>query len=239
MFEGSAPHSRQRRRLRRWSLVTLTAAVTMLSRPNSVEGQPIFRPDAAIAGSQFSGAYDIGNVIDGSGLPEGFDLDDSHATYVENNHWTTATGAIESNSAWATFFFDSPVALTHFHMWNHMSNGVASNGGYGVTSFDLFLRDVSGANLFSLLDQTAIGTMAYGRVQSYQFGRVTGVSEVHFRIRANVGGQSAGERYTGLAEVAFSDAPAVAVPEPSIAVLVAAGLLALAARGRSRRHRGA
>jgi hypothetical protein len=63
------------------------------------------RPDSATAGSTFSGLYDIGNAIDGSGLPVGFTPADAHADYAVNNHWTTTSGAVQAGTAWASFFF--------------------------------------------------------------------------------------------------------------------------------------
>lgn len=208
-------------------------AITLLLGAAPAQAQPIFRANSAVAGSEFSAAYDIANAIDGSGLPMGFDLGDVHATYARDNHWTTRRGAIDAGTAWATFRFDNEVALTHFHMWNHLSNGVASNADYGVSLFNLYLRDVNGVTLSSLMNQAAIGTPGYGLAQSYQFARVAGVREVHFEILNN---QDNTDSFTGLAEVAFSDfQQAAAVPEPTGIALTATGLLALVGVGHRRR----
>lgn len=186
----------------------------------SVATAQLFQPDSATATSEFSASYDIGNVIDGSGLPAGFTPASVHSTYVQNNHWTTASGALGANNAAASFFFNSPVTIGTFHMWNHLSNGVASDPGYAVTSFDLRLFDAGNNEIFSLLNQSATPNVAIA--QSFLFAPVANVSRVDFRILANNGST----RYTGLAEVAFE-----AVPTPGALALMGFGGL-LAARRR-------
>lgn len=186
----------------------------------SVASAQLFQPDSATATSEFSGSYLIDNVIDGSGLPAGFTPASVHSTYVQNNHWTTASGALANDNAKASFFFTSPVTIGTFHMWNHLSNGVAADPGYAVTSFDLRLFDSANNELFSLLNQSATPNVAIA--QSYLFAPVANVSRVDFRIITNNGST----RYTGLAEVAFE-----AVPTPGALALMGFGGL-LAARRR-------
>lgn len=180
----------------------------------------IFQPDSATAGSEFSGSYDIGNAIDGSGLPAGFVTGDTHSTYVANNHWTTQSGALAAGNAWADFFFDSPATIGVFHLWNHRSDGVASDPGYAVTRFNLELFD-SGDNLVgSLIDETAVPGVF--TAQSFNFAAVSDVSRVRFTILANNGSP----QYTGVAEVAFD------VPAPGALALAGVTGLALTRRRR-------
>lgn len=119
----------------------------------------LIRPDSATAESEFSGAYDIGNAIDGSGLPENFTPADAHANYVVNNHWTTQANAI--------------------------SNGVASDSLYEVMLFDLIFRDADGVELYSMTEVPAVGETAVA--QTFCFPEVVGVSSVEFRVLENQG----------------------------------------------------
>lgn len=174
----------------------------------------IFQPDSAVAGSEFSGSYDIGNAIDGSGLPPGFDATSVHATYAANNHWTTRAGALAAGNAWATFSFDEPVTIGTFLMWNHLSNGVASDPGYAITRFTLELMDSDSNVLHSLVDVTAVPNVH--TAQSFVMPITGGVSSVKLTILANNGSPN----YTGLAEVAFS-----AVPAPGALALLGIGAI--------------
>ncbi len=217
----------------RRTLATLAAAASLATLPSLTLADPLIRPTSATAGSTFSSLYDIGNAIDGSGMPASFTLDSLHGTYTVNNHWTTQFGAIGAGTAWAEFFFDTPQTLGQFHLWNHRSNGVASNANYAVTQFDLELRSATGAPLLTLTDVAAAGVPAgsyTGGVQTFSFAATEGVSSVWFRIDRNVqfdlfGGDGV---YTGVAEVAFG-AP---VPEPETVVLMLAGLTAIGLRLR-------
>lgn len=212
------------------SLPLLTPALLLAAQAASAQ---LIRPDAATAASEFSSAYDIGNAIDGSGLPVDFTLADNHATYTQNNHWTTRNGALAAGTAHATFFFDEAQTLGQFHLWNHLSNGVASNGYYAVTQFDLRFFDADGLELAAVLNQAAVGGVGGSQVQSFEFAAVSGVRSVWFGIDANSAplGYS-GVNYTGVAEVAFSAAP---VPEaPSLALLLAGlGAVGVAVRRRT------
>lgn len=176
--------------------ITLSAAVLGTA---AASNTTLIRPDSATAQSEFSGSYDIGNAIDGSGLPEGFTPADPHATYVVNNHWTTRSGAIGAGTARATFFFDTPQDLGRFYMWNHRSDGVASNPFYEVMLFDLIFRDVDENELYAMTDVPAVGETAVA--QTFCFPEVVGVSSVEIIVLENQGSV-----YTGLAEVAFGDA---------------------------------
>lgn len=196
----------------------------------------LFQPDSATASSTFSSLYDISNTIDGSGLPANFAPNDLHADYVAHNHWTTAANQVPG--ATANYFFDSAVTIGTFHLWNHRSNVIAANAAYGVTLFDLILRDDDGNQLFGLLDQSAQTGVA--SAQSYGFAAVAGVYQVDFIIKSNLrfdlGGAS--PNYTGLAEVAFSAASPV--PLPAGMWLLGSAMVALGAgaqRFRSQRRR--
>ncbi len=172
-------------------------------------------PDSATAASEFSAAYLITNTINGTGLPAGFTPLSEHGTYVQNNHWTTQAGALAAGNARASFFFNTPQTLSSFNMWNHRSNGVASDPGYAVTQFDLILRDSNGDVLFSLLNQGAVPNVLIA--QNYFFPTVAGVSRVDFIIDSINGSPS----FTGLAEVRFNG-----IPTPgAMGVLGLAGLL--------------
>lgn len=181
-------------------------ALAALTAPMVLAGAPVLiRPDSATALSEFSGSYDIGNAIDGSGMPAGFNAGDLHGTYVQNNHWTTRSNALPNGLAVATFSFDTPQNLGRFHMWNHRSNGVASDPNYAIRRFDLTFRDAAGTPLLELTDLEAEGNRA--DQQLYCFDEVIGVSSVTLTIRENNG-----SIYTGLAEVAFGDASVAQCP---------------------------
>lgn len=201
------------------------AAVSVGPRVASAQ---MIAPTSATTASQFSALYDIGNVIDGSGLEAGFDVTSSHAIYLQNNHWTTQAGALAAGNARASFFFSSEVDLYSFNMWNHRSTtsgggGVGADPNYAVTRFDLVFRDAGGDVIFSLLNQAALPNIAIA--QNYVFDTVTGVRQVDFTILANNGSNN----YTGLAEVRFNGVP---LPTPGAGVFLAASGLMLARRRR-------
>jgi hypothetical protein len=177
----------------------------------------LFQPDSATASTQWSASYDIGNTIDGSGLEVNFTPVSVHATYVQNNHWTTADG--NTVGSFADFYFNAPVTIGTFHMWNHLSNGVASNDDYAVTQFDLLFFDDQNNLLFQLLDQSALAHVHIA--QSYVFAPVDNVSRVHFLVDETMQELQTprnGTDITGLAEVAFES-----IPEPASALLLVAG----------------
>ncbi len=196
---------------------TAVAAVAVATFAAAADAS-LIRPTSATATSEFSGSYVIANAINGSGLPANFGPNDAHGTYTQGNHWTTRANQTIGHSA--TFFFDSPQELATFYMWNHRSNGVASNPHYAVTRFDLVFRDSASNELATITD--LIGVPNVLTAQQFDFPVVSGVSSVQFIVRATANNNSS--PYTGLAEVAF------AIPAPG--TLAAAGLLALAGRRR-------
>jgi hypothetical protein len=207
------------------NLHTLWAALPLALATGLASAQ-LVRPDSATASSTFSSSYDIGNAIDGSGLPAGFTLDDTHAAYARDNHWTTRNGAIAAGTANATFFFDTPQTIAQFHLWNHQSNGgLASNGFYAVTQFDLRFFDADNNLLGEVLDVAAVGGVGVSAVQSFALPTFDNVSSVYFGIDANSAPLThTGVNYTGVAEVAFSASP---IPEASTSALLTLGLLGL------------
>jgi len=157
----------------------------------------------------------------------------THANYASNNHWTTANGAIAAGTAFANFFFNTPQTLSQFHLWNHQSNNVASNGFYAVTQFDLLFYDAGNNLLGQVLDVAAVGGVGVNTVQSFGFATLNDVSRVLFRIDANSAQAGfTGVNCTGAAEVAFNAAP---IPEPSAWALMLLGLAGLAPALRRRR----
>ncbi|RMH29206.1 MAG: hypothetical protein D6692_04610 [Planctomycetota bacterium] len=154
----------------------------------------LFQPDSAVASSEFSGLYDIGNTIDQSGLPTIWSFNTPHATYVQNNHWTTRANPTNPN---ATFFFDEPKTIRQFFLWNHRSNGIAADPNYAVKRFSLTFFDAFGNEIGSVEDLPAMQNVP--RAQLYSFDAFEGVSSVRVDILENYGSQ-----YWGFAEVAFS-----------------------------------
>lgn len=154
----------------------------------------LFQPDSAVASSEFSSSYDIGNTIDGSGLPAVFSFNTPHATYVQNNHWTTRSNPTDVN---AVFSFDEPKMIAQFFLWNHRSNGVAADPFYAVQRFSLTFFDPSGGELGSVENLSAEANVA--RAQLFSFDAFDNVGSVRVDILENNGSQ-----YWGFAEVAFS-----------------------------------
>ena len=196
------------------------SALSVAALATSAHAQ-LFQPDSAIAGSEFSGAFQIGFAIDGSGMPAGFDPDSTHTTYSSNNHWTTQSGALQAGNAWAEFFFTDPASIRRFHMWNHLSNGIATDPGYAVTEFNIRFFDSSDALIHESLGMPALPNVSVA--QTYQFDLMHDVARVRFEIIANNGSP----QYTGLAEVAFDT-----VPAPGAATLLGLGLLVSTRRKR-------
>ncbi|MBY0307125.1 MAG: hypothetical protein K2Q09_00140 [Phycisphaerales bacterium] len=166
-------------------------------------------PSSATASSEFSASYSINNTINGSGLPAGFDLNDAHANYVAGNHWTTQSGRTVGESA--TFTFNQAQALGAFYLWNHRSNGVASNSFYEPVLFDLELFDGpggTGASLLLLTNVAAQPNVATG--QAFVFNATAGVRSARFTVRATENGNAS--PFTGLAEVRFGPCVPVSLP---------------------------
>jgi hypothetical protein len=211
-----------------WAALPLVLATGLAS-------AQLVRPDSATASSTFSGSYDIGNAIDGSGLPPDFTLGDTHAVYAANNHWTTRNGAIAAGTANATFSFATPQTIAQFHLWNHQSNGVASNDFYAVTQFDLRFFDADNNLLGEVLDVAAVGGVGLNSVQSFGLPTFSNVSSVYFNIDANSAPLThTGVNYTGVAEVAFNASP---IPEAGTSALLALGLLGMVMASPALRRR--
>jgi hypothetical protein len=159
----------------------------------------IIRPDSATATSEFSGSYVIANAINGSGLPVGFTPESEHATYVVGNHWTTRANQTIGQSA--TFTFATPKTLGGFYMWAHRSNNIAETPFYAVTRFDLVFRNTAGTVLQTLTNLPGVPNML--AAQTFAYVQIADVKSVQFIVRATANNNSS--RYTGLAEVAFTD----------------------------------
>lgn len=178
----------------------------------------LFQPDSGVASSTFSGSYDIGNTIDGSGLPAGFGPESAHANYAANNHWTTARRP--ATPVTGDFFFDAPVTIGTLHLWNHRSNAIADDPFYAVKTFDLVFFDAADAPLGSISGLSAERNVAIA--QSYAFAPVEGVSRVQFTIVENHGSV-----LYGFAEIAFES-----IPSPSAAAVLGLSGLVLTRRRR-------
>lgn len=210
------------------SLIKKTIIAAGLFVSASIAQAALIQPDSATASSEFSGSFDIGNAIDGSGLPANFTVLDGHANYGAHNHWTTQANQVPNNS-YATFMFDNPQTLYSFNLWNHRSNVIASNSEYAVTDFTLIFKDSSGATLLTLSNLTALAGIA--EAQNYNFAAVSGVSAIDFIINSNLrfDNGNASPNYTGVAEVAFNG---TVVPVPAAIWLFASALLGIMSLNR-------
>lgn len=157
-------------------------------------GAQLFSPDSATASSEFSGSYDIGNAIDSSGFTNIYSFNTPHATYTTNNHWTTRAFPTDPS---ATLSFDEPKQLRQFYLWNHRSNGVASDPNYAVKRFNLVFLDAAGSEISRIDDLGANQNVPTAQI--YTFDAVDSVGSVRVEITENYG-----SRYFGFAEVAFS-----------------------------------
>ncbi|MFT3683878.1 MAG: hypothetical protein QM783_02940 [Phycisphaerales bacterium] len=176
------------------------AALSACSLLAAAASAQFITPNSATATSEFSGSYVIGNTINGSGLPANFTIADAHATYVAGNHWTTQSGHTIGESA--TFSFSQAQTLGVFHMWNHRSNNIASNGSYEPVLFDLELFSgpgATGSSLLLLTNVVALPNVATG--QSFPFNVTADVRSVKFTVRATENNNVS--PFTGLAEVRF------------------------------------
>lgn len=184
----------------RHSVASLAAVSLVALNSASAGAQTLIRPTTASASSTFSTAYAAANTINGSGLPANFTPGDVHANYTStSNHWTTRRN--ETLGMSITWGFATPQTVNRFYMWNHRSNGVAANGNYAVTRFDLEFRDAAGTLLSSLTNLTAESGIAFA--QSYCLSTIAGVSTVSLTVRATADNNSS--PFTGLAEVAFAN----------------------------------
>lgn len=173
-------------------IATIMLAIGLIAPASSAQ---LFQPDSAVASSEFSGSYDIGNTIDASGLPVVFSFNTPHATYTQNNHWTTRSNPTAPN---ATFSFDEAKTIRQFFLWNHRSNGVAADPNYAVKRFSLTFFDADGNQIGAVENLAAQQHVA--RAQLYSFDAMVGVRSVRVDILENYGSQ-----YWGFAEVAFSE----------------------------------
>lgn len=200
------------------------AAVGMLAAQTA--NAALISPDAANASSEFSASYVAENTINGSGLPTNFTAADAHADYAQGNHWTTDGSSPTSESI--TWILNSQPTLYGIVIWNHRSNIIAANSGYEPVLFDLTLSDYLFDTIIKFTDVALAPDTATG--QYFDFGRgVNGVFLVSFNVKATQSSTS----YTGLAEVAFEDAPPSEIPvAPALPLLLSglAGLVALRVR---------
>lgn len=194
-------------------------------------GAATFSPTGATASSFFSASYDPGNTIDGSGVGgPGFAPTAIHTTYAENNHWTS-TGA-DALDQWIEWSFAAPSTIGGLWIWNHLSNGVASNPFYEPTEFSLTFYDAVDTVLTSFsgvaLDPQPVGGPV-GASQGFTLDvALTGVSAVRFDVD---GKEPPLDSYTGLAEVLFSDEVIAGATSLAAVPLPASGLLLIAALG--------
>ena len=167
----------------------------------------LIQPDTATASSEFSSGYLATNTINGSGLPSGFDISDTHANYAVGNHWTSATGTTPTDQ-FISWGFITPQTLDTIYIWNHLSSQpLAANTGYDVTLFDLTLLNSSGGTLLSLND--AALTPDTNTSQSFSFGgAIPEVATVIFDVET----VQSSPNFTGLAEVAFNSTDSASVP---------------------------
>ena len=192
----------------------------------------LIQPDSVDAfSSEFTNGFDgrAINTINGSGLPVGFGVGDTHANYASGNHWTTNRGfnPLDASITWG---FASAKSLDAIHIWNHLSTQPpAAAPGYDVTLFDLTLFDGMNNVLLSLNDVAIAPDTAIAQTFSFG-GTINGVRSVQFDVEA-VQNSSV---FTGLAEVAFNEVTGPVIPEPSSMALMGLGVLAFGAIRRRR-----
>jgi len=213
----------------KFSVLPLAAGLVLAA---SASHAAVIKPDTAIASSQFSAAYSPTRTIDGSGLPSPTDISAAHADYTSaSNHWTTAAAGGPVGQ-WIEWGFTAPATVGAIYIWNHRSNGVASNSGYEPTVFDLTFYDSSNVVLASFDNLSLLPDNAFA--QRFDFAQMSDVSRVRFDIRA----VQSSPNYTGLAEVAFDtdsflSAP---IPEPATWAMMIIGFAGVGAALRARRE---
>ena len=62
--------------------------------------------------------FEASHVVDGSGLPRGFDAESAHAEVASGNAWRTATGAVLSGQAQLTSAFAPGHVVASMTLWN-------------------------------------------------------------------------------------------------------------------------
>ena len=162
----------------------------------------LVQPDSATASSEFSDQFDIGNTIDGSGLPANFSTSDEHETYVVDNHWTTAAG--QTIGTTATFEFNTPKTLRAFVFWNHRSDNISANGNYEIVRYALTLRNQAGDVIGEFPDNIAKANTAKGQVLKFP-ANIHGIKTIEFTVLETEANNAS--PYTGLGEVAVEEIP--------------------------------
>ncbi len=190
----------------------------------------VIKPTGATASSEFSSAFGAARTIDGSGLTSPTAINEAHADYAFNNHWTTASGT-NPTAQFIDWTFAAPQTIGALYVWNHRSNIIAGNPGYEPTRFDLTIFDAGNNILLSLDNAVLAPDNAFA--QRFDFAQLTNVARVRFDVEAV---QSSPD-FTGLAEVAFdTDSFAAAVPEPASWAMMIGGFGLIGGTLRSRRR---
>ncbi len=205
-----------------------------------------FSPDTAKASSEFSSGYVADNTIDGTGMTAGFGPGDTHATYAFGNHWTTGPNT-DPLAQWIEWGFATPTDIGGLWIWNHLSNGIASNAFYEPTEFSLTFRDDADNVLDSfagiaLAPQPAATDPAFGTSQAFTLSApIANVSAVRFDVDGKEPPLApVSTAYTGLAEVLFTGDTITgatvidggtppAIPLPAAGWLLIGGLAGVAA----------
>ena len=203
-----------------------------------------FYPISGVSSSTVNDLFPASNLIQGPGV--GFDAADPHVKLLggADGNWVTAADAgfpadyiVEVGAPVLTFDLGSDVPLNEISVW-----GYAATNTNGVASFDLkFSTEAEGAGggsvtagPFATLGDLVTGENNGTDRQSFSFSPTTAryvelTATDNFFVApgdGSAGGLAGGDR-AGLGEVAFQ-----VVPEPSSAVLLLLGSLALIRRKR-------